>query len=412
MEKNIDKSNIPDKREVLNNTFIFSEADDNSLDEISKALIELKVKKYNNIIKKGDKGNAMYVIAKGKVKVHDGNHILSRLEQGAVFGEYSLIDEETRSASVTAEEDVTLYKLEQEDFYSITEKKPLINKDILKVMISRMRAMNILEEKLAKNYIRIAKQNQEIEEQNINNKKQKQKLEEQNFDLINLNEEKNHLISVVVHGLRNPLTSSLCLTELLKSDFDNLNKDQQESIEIINNSLHRINKMINEFLDVNKIESKIFKLKLKKINLSKNIKQVHKNFIHIIGKKDLKFELDLKPLFAKLNEVFFVQIVDNLITNAIRFSPHSGKILIKLFAQNENVRLEISDEGPGIPKDKQVELFKENNQGGKKKNNLGLSIVKKYVTAMNGKVRYETKEGEGSKFIVEFKNFIDSPDYE
>lgn len=412
MEKSKESPQIPNKREVLKNTFIFSETDDILLEEISRALKELNIIKEKTIIKKGDIGKAMYIIVKGKVRVHDGNHILSRLGQGAVFGEYSLIDEETRSASVTADESVFLYKLEQEDFYSITAKNPLIIKDILKVLISRMRSMNILEEKLAKNYIRIKKQKQEIEEQNLNIKKQKQQLEEQNFDLINLNEEKNHLISVVVHGFRNPLTSSLCLTELLKSDFENFNKEQQESIEVINNSLHRMNKMINEFLDVNKIESKIFKLKLEKINLAKSIRQVHKNFIHLIGKKDLQFELELKPLFAKLNEVFFVQIIDNLITNAIRFSPQSGKISIKLFPKNDNIRFEIRDEGPGVPKDKQNDIFCEQHQGDKKKENLGLSIVKKYVTAMNGKVWYEITENKGSTFVVEFKSFIDNPDYE
>jgi signal transduction histidine kinase len=111
--------------------------------------------------------------------------------------------------------------------------------------------MNELEEKLTKSYLKIQRQKQEIEEQSENIKEQKQKLEEQNFDLLNVNEEKNHLIRIVVHGLKNPLTSSLCMTDFLELHVDELPEEYRECIDIIHNSLQRRLFMLNSIKPAN-----------------------------------------------------------------------------------------------------------------------------------------------------------------
>ena len=414
MKKIPDILQLEKKLETLKNTNIFSETGDEVLQSIAESLTDLSVKKEKIIIRKGEIGNAMYIIVKGKVRVHDGNHVLSKLGAGDVFGEYSLIDEETRSASITAEEPTQLLKLDQKDFYELTSKNLEIKEGVLKVLLKRMRHMNILEEKLSKSYLKIQKQKEEIEKQHLNIKEQKKLLEEQNFDLINLNEEKNHLISVVVHGLRNPLTSSLCMVDLLKAEEQKLCNTHSEYATIIQRSLQRMNDMINQILDVNKIESKKFRLKLEKINLTKLIKQVHKNFEHSIFQKNLIITLNLDNLHAKLNKVYVLQIFDNLISNAIKYSDNGKTIDIKLYEVNNKVRIEIKDEGPGIAKKELNNIFDkyqrqtttskpcEQSQG------LGLSIVKKYVTAMNGKVWCESEINKGSTFIVEFIKFIEN----
>jgi len=407
----------PEKKlETLKNTSIFSETSDKILQSIAESLTELSVKKEKTIIHKGETGNAMYIIVKGKVRVHDGAHVLSKLGAGDVFGEYSLIDEETRSASITAEEPTQLLKLDQKDFYELTTKNLEIIEGVLKVLLKRMRHMNILEEKLAKSYLKIQKQKNEIEKQHIDIKEQKKLLEEQNFDLINLNEEKNHLISVVVHGLRNPLTSSLCMVDMLKAEEQKLCNTHSEYASIIQRSLQRMNDMINQILDVNKIESKKFRLKLEKINLPKLIKQVHKNFEHSIFQKNLIITLNLDNLHAKLNEVYVLQIIDNLISNAIKYSDNGKTIDINLYEVNNKVRIEIKDEGPGIAEEELNNIFDKYqrqttaSKSGKQSSGLGLSIVKKYVTAMNGKVWCESEINKGSTFIVEFIKFIENMD--
>jgi len=100
------------------------------------------------------------------VRIHDGSHVLSRLTVNDVFGEYALIDDGPRSASVTTEEESYFLRLRREDFENRIADDPGFARGIMKVLIRRMRDMNELEEKLAKSYIKIQKQKEAIEEQN------------------------------------------------------------------------------------------------------------------------------------------------------------------------------------------------------------------------------------------------------
>ena len=201
--------------DLLADVQIFSEADRSVLAEIAAQLKKITFRKGQNIFKKGDEGKAMYIIKSGNVRIHDGNHVLSRLNSGQVFGEFALFDKELRSASVTAEDVTVLLELEQDAFARVMADKVEVTNGVLKKVIRRIREMNELEGKLVKSYIKIQKQKNEIEEQHNNILEQKAELEKTNEDLTRLNEEKNRLISVVSHGLRNPLTSSLCVIDLL-----------------------------------------------------------------------------------------------------------------------------------------------------------------------------------------------------
>jgi len=407
MTKSKTDSILENRIQILKKTKIFSESGDEILFEIADTLTETIAKKEKVILKKGDVGKAMYILVKGRVRVHDGNHVLSRLGEGSVFGEYSLIDEESRSATVTAEEDSVLLKLSQEDFYNLISKNQNILKGVLKVLIGRMRDMNSLEEKLAKSYIKIQTQKKEIEEQHLNILEQKELLEEQNYDLLSLNEEKNHFISVLVHGMKNPLTSCLCLADLLKTEINDPQHPHHEHAEIIHNSLERMNKMINEVLNVNKIESKTLHLQLETLEIGKIIKNVINHFKFPIEKKQLNIRLNLEKSVSKLNSVYTYQIIDNLLSNAIKFSSPHKNIDIKVTHKGERVLIQISDEGPGIPKEKFENLFNQYERQTDWKNEnptvgLGLAIVKKYVDAMGGKVWCESEEGKGSCFYVEF----------
>ncbi len=286
----------------------------------------------------------------------------------------------------------------------------------MKVLIQRLRERNELEEKLAKSYKKIHKQKQEIEEQHNNIRDQKTQLEQQNFDLIDLNEEKNHLLSVVVHGLKNPLTSSMCVSELLNNEIDQLSSSHQEYTSLIFKSLRRMSNMINQLLDINVIESKKIKLKLEKIYIKTVIKEVLQNFKLIIQQKNLNIHLELNNPLAKLNRVYLFQIIDNLISNAVKFAPRDTNIYIKLYEKGKHVLIEIRDEGAGIKESELKDIFNRYKRQTEKLNDpeeqagLRLAIVKKYVDAMQGKVWCESEEGKGACFFVRFNKFIDAPD--
>ena len=151
------KALLPDKEkfEFLRKIPIFAGAEPEILMEMASSLTEKEVLKGSAIIRKGEEGDAVFIIARGKVRVHDGNHVLARLVTGQVFGEYALIDNRTRSASVTADENCLLLRLDYSDFYRHAAGNPEILRGVLRQLIHRMRDMNVLEEKLSKSYLKI-----------------------------------------------------------------------------------------------------------------------------------------------------------------------------------------------------------------------------------------------------------------
>jgi len=371
--------------------------------EIASFLKELKVKQGQNVFKKGEEGDSMFIIKSGAVRVHDGNHVISRLNSGQVFGEFALFDNESRSASVTAEESTILFKLEQNDFYKVMMNKAEVTKGVLRKVLKRIREMNELEGKLAKSYLSIQKQKNEIEEQNANILEQKKELEATNQQLLKLNEEKNQLISIVSHGLRNPLTSSLCVIDLLEHESENLTEDQQEYTRLVHSSLRRMNSLINQTLDIDIIELQRNKLSLQKINLADLLRQIESGFKYTLSLKKLDIELKLEELFIEADKNFIYVVFDNLLSNAIKFSPGNKKIYIELMKSNSMARVEISDEGPGISQEALQSLFDKPKIHNRQTDKTGLSIVKKYVEAMKGELLCKSRPGQGTTFIVQFK---------
>ncbi len=108
-----------------------------------------------------------------------------------------------------------------------------------------------------------------------------------------------------------------------------------------------------------------------------------------------------------------MQVIDNLISNALKYSPFDTTITIRVKAKSDNVRLEVEDEGPGISEEEMPKLFGKfarlsaQPTGGEHSTGLGLSIVKKMVEAMNGKVWCESEPGKGATFIVELPLIAD-----
>lgn len=402
-------SSLEEKVQFLKHVNIFEETSNDFLETIAGVLHGMDAKKHQVIFRKDEPGDAMYIITRGTVRVHDGNHVLSRMGVNDVFGEYALIDDGPRSASVTAEEHSYFLRLSRTDFEELLSNNPGLANGILKVLIHRMRNMNELEEKLAKSYIKIQKQKDAIEKQNLDIKDVKQKLEEQNFELLNLNEEKNHLISIVVHGMKNPLTSSLSMIDMVLSSEDKVCEEHREYAEIIQGSLHRMNKMINQVLDINVIESKVYNLQTEEINLKKMVETVSDFYKLTIEQKELHLVLELEELSATLNEVYIMQILDNLISNAIKFTPKGNDIHVLLKEKDGKALLEVKDSGIGIPKAilpiifDQYQRQKHHLQQLEPETGLGLAIVKKYVEAMNGKVWCESQPDQGASFFVEFE---------
>ena len=133
---------IIEKVLLLRNSSIFHNCKEVDLVEIASICQEHQVDKNTPIFKKGDAGNCVYFIYKGNVSIHDGEHQLAELSENEIFGELSLLDAETRSASASCHTDCTLFRIDQEPFYELIDARPEVARGFIKILCQRLRAQN------------------------------------------------------------------------------------------------------------------------------------------------------------------------------------------------------------------------------------------------------------------------------
>jgi len=374
---------------------IFSELNEEILAELANKLKEIKAKTDETIIYKGERGQAMFIIKDGTVKVHDDDHVFAYLSDGNSFGEYALIDSEMRSATVTAIENTTLLRMVQEDFYNLMIQDVEFPKGILKVLIGRLREIDAIQKASADTNQKIIQQRNEIEVINL--------------ELTELNEEKDHLMNIVAHDLRNPLTSCISISNSIKSDIEIERPDLIEFIDSLIKSLWRMNELVTRILDLKSIEANKATPILSEINLSELLSDIYHQFLPIAEKKNINLEIKTVPGKVNLDEGYTVQIFENLISNAIKFSPPGGKIEIHMEDRVNKLSIKISDQGAGFTEEDKKKMFGKYQKlsaqptGGEQSIGIGLSIIKKNIDIMKGEILCISKPGEGAIFNVSFK---------
>jgi len=383
-------SNTPfnTKLTLLKKIQLFSDLHKPALKKIAELLEEMEYQKGHYVFKKGDEGDAVFIITKGSVSVKDEDLVLSSLKEGDVFGEYALIDNKSRSASIYAEETLKILRLDRSSFSKLMTENKEIQNGLLHLFVNRLREHDILEKQLADQTKLIMRQKE---------------------DLQDLNEEKNHLMGIIAHDLRNPLASTLSLAELLKSESESFDEDQVICINGIIKALNRMCDMVNRILDVKSLEAKQEQINIEKIELSDLLEHAYEGFKSKFEEKKLKVHLNLNTIYANVDRHYLLQVIENLLSNAIKFSPPDKSIFLNLWIHEGKAHIGIKDEGPGISSDDQKKLFHKFQQlsarptAGESSTGLGLSIVKKYTELMNGNVWCESEPGKGAKFVVAFK---------
>jgi len=379
-------NNIIDQRvKFLRKVKIFADTNTSALAKIAPLLEERSYGQTETVIRKGERGESVFLIASGQVAVYDQDFELSRLGPGDVFGEYSLIDTQTRSATVRTTKPSTLYELSQKNFIPIITTDLNVLRSFLRIFVDRLRKHDQLEWQL---------------------KEKNNQIFQQKTHLERLNEEKSHLMGIVAHDVRNPLTTAMNLSQLLSEEISHLNEEHRECFQIISESLNRIHELVREILDVQVIERNMLQIQTEEIRPSQLLEKVHHSFLPKINQKNLTISTDLADETAFADSKYLKQVYENLISNAIKFSPPGNKIFLKIYKQDNQLISEIRDEGPGISDEDQEHLFEQfvrlsaRPTGDESSYGLGLSIVKKYVEAMGGRVWCESRLGEGAVFKV------------
>lgn len=127
---------------LLKSCSLFSDTPENILAEVAHLLLEEEAEEGAILFKEGDTGNCMYIIFRGRVRIHKGEQTLAVLTERNFFGELSLLDTETRSATATPLTDCLLLKLDQDPFYELLETQPEVGRGVIRVLSKRLRDLN------------------------------------------------------------------------------------------------------------------------------------------------------------------------------------------------------------------------------------------------------------------------------
>jgi CRP-like cAMP-binding protein len=139
---NVNRLLLIEKVLVLKSLNLFKDTPENILADLAPLMKEMQYEQGTEIFKEGETGDCMYIIQQGNIKIHKGNTTLAILKEKEVFGELSLLDADTRSASATADTDCILYKIDQEPFYELMDERPEVAKGFIKILCQRLRTMN------------------------------------------------------------------------------------------------------------------------------------------------------------------------------------------------------------------------------------------------------------------------------
>ncbi len=239
---------------------------------------------------------------------------------------------------------------------------------------------------------------------------QKNELETKNKELQKLNVEKDGLISIIAHDLKAPFNRSKGLLNLLHSSGP-LTKDQEEVINMIYKSTDQGFELISDLLLLYGENQLVQKKEL--INLNSLLKETTQAYKKLAAAKKIKLNVELERNTVMLNTDLglFTRVLDNLLTNAIKFTDHGKNIFLKLSRDNAHICISVKDEGQGIPEEEHNLLFKRfqtlspKPTGGEGSTGLGLSIVKQIMDELSGTVTVNSQSGKGSEFILKFPSW-------
>jgi signal transduction histidine kinase len=231
-----------------------------------------------------------------------------------------------------------------------------------------------------------------------------------NKRLILLDKEKNEFLGIAAHDLKNPLQTIIGFCQMQADYFDKLSKEKilkySQNIEI---SARRMIELINNLLDINAIEQGRIKGNPEFFDMYEQVSKTLSNFDYAAKQKNIQFVLTRKnSLTITTDRYMFAQVFENLMSNALKYSPTNKKIFVDLFSDQMTAGFSIKDEGPGMNTEDKKKMFGKFTRlsarptGGETSNGLGLSIVKKLTDLMGGNIICQSELGDGCCFIVRF----------
>ncbi len=221
-------------------------------------------------------------------------------------------------------------------------------------------------------------------------------------------ESKDEFVSLVSHQMRTPLTSVRLFVEMLIDEqVGPLNSKQHEYLRMVEISTGRMIDLVSDFLNSSRLELGRLEIKPQPTQLEDIVGSIIEQVQPLASQQKLTINFDKQKLPAiPVEPALYSQIVNNLLSNALHYTPEGGHIDVRLRQTDEGHQLDVADSGIGIPAAARAELFKRFYRADNAKHvlgegsGLGLYLIKRIVDTCGGRVWYESTEGKGTTFHV------------
>jgi signal transduction histidine kinase len=226
-----------------------------------------------------------------------------------------------------------------------------------------------------------------------------------------IEKEKDDFISIAAHQLRTPLAGIRWMIEsLIDGDSGELPEEAKETLGQIDENNQRLSILVNDLLDVSRINMGKSKEEIIPVNICKMLKEAVETLKGLASERKVMIafgKICALDLYVKFGPKHLFQALENLISNAIKYTPAGGSVTVSADSKGNKVIVSVSDTGIGIPKNEQGNIFKKffraNNAALKETegSGLGLNVVKSFIDEAGGKIWFESEEGKGTTFFIE-----------
>jgi PAS domain S-box-containing protein len=248
-----------------------------------------------------------------------------------------------------------------------------------------------------------------INEQIQNFAKQSDELRRVNAQLHLSHERINDLAATLAHDLQNPIAAMMSFVEVMR-DSDTLSAEDRKMYgDVAYETAERMLPIIRRLVDIGRLAKQEIKpLELFALNVSSLVELLVSGYVYRANSKGITIDSDISQAFWVLaDETSLYEVIDNLLSNALKYTPHNKRVGVRLARHGEHIRIAIWDEGPGLSDHDKTKIFKHNGRlsarptDGETSTGLGLVIVQSMVQRMNGRVWCESEHGCGATFFVE-----------
>jgi signal transduction histidine kinase len=363
----------------------------NSRDLLARVMTQHSYAKGEIVVREGEPGDSMYIIWSGWVAVFRGDVldpvVLGYRGPGEIIGEMALVEDEPRSASIIALQELRLLKITRLNFQQLLNINPSVGMGMLRIISSRLRAADDVRATITHTVSELRSEKEQLQAL--------ERLRQETTDLI-------------VHDLRNPLAVIVGMIQMLRMVLpEEVVKQNEELLQMADNNAQRLQNLVDSMLSVARMEQGAEDLNLEAVNLARMIQEATGRVAPFLKRYNITMRAvapdDLPAVMA--DETKLDRVLGNLIDNAMKYTQENGKITVMAEVGDQEVKVSVMDTGPGVPEEYREAIFGRFSQvpGDKPRRRgfgLGLTFCQLVVAAHGGRIWVEPGEnGVGSQFV-------------